>query len=56
MAAMRRLLMASVPLLTSSRKKHLVAAVNGLFDDREDVFGMDLNLALLEHRHELRRN
>ena len=32
-------------------QKHLVAAVNGLFDDREDVFGMDLDLALLKHRH-----
>ena len=32
-------------------QKHLMAAVNGLFDDREDVFGVDLNLALFQHRH-----
>ena len=31
--------------------KHLMAAVDGLFDDRKDVFGVDLNLALFQHRH-----
>jgi hypothetical protein len=29
-----------------------MAAVDGLFDDREDVFGVDLNLTLFfQHRH-----
>ena len=28
-----------------------MAAVDGLFDDRKDVFGVDLNLALFQHRH-----
>ena len=33
-------------------KKHLVAGINGLLDDRENVFGVDLNLTLfLQHRH-----
>jgi hypothetical protein len=29
-----------------------MAAVDGFFDDREDVFGVDLNLTLFfQHRH-----
>ena len=33
-------------------KKHFVAGINGLLDDRENVFGVDLNLTLfLQHRH-----
>ena len=32
-------------------QEDLMAAVNGLFDDREDVLGVDLNLALFQHRH-----
>ena len=32
-------------------QENLMAAVNGLFDDREDVLGVDLNLALFQHRH-----
>ena len=28
-----------------------MAAVDGLFNDRKDVFGVDLNLALFQHRH-----
>ena len=32
-------------------QKDLMAAVNGLFDDRENVLGVDLNLALFQHRH-----
>ena len=32
-------------------QEHLMAAVNGLFDDRKDVLGVDLNLALFQHRH-----
>ena len=33
-------------------QKHLMAGINGLLDDRENVFGVDLNLTLfLQHRH-----
>ena len=34
-------------------EKYLMAGVNGLFNDREDVFGVDLNLTLfVQHRHD----
>ena len=32
-------------------QEHLMAGIDGLFDDREDVLGMDLNLTLFEHSH-----
>jgi hypothetical protein len=28
-----------------------MAGIDGLLDDREDVLGVDLNLALFQHRH-----
>jgi hypothetical protein len=53
MAAILRLLMASTPLLTSSLRNTSWPEVDGLFDDREDVFGVDLNLTLfVQHRHD----
>jgi hypothetical protein len=30
-------------------QEHLMAGIDGLLDDREDVLGMDLNLTLFEH-------
>ena len=33
-------------------EEDLMAGINGLLDDREDIFRMDLNLTLFEHRHQ----
>ena len=36
-------------------KENLMAGINGLLDDRENVFGVDLDLTLfVHHRHDLR--
>ena len=42
------------PVAHQLPEEDFMAAINGLLDDREDVFGVNLNSALFQHRHGIR--
>ena len=42
------------PITHQLPEEDFMAAVDGLLDDREDVFGVNLNPALFQHRHGIR--
>ena len=40
-----------VNAIANQLQKHLMAGINGLLDDRENVFGVDWSTLFLQHRH-----